>query len=193
MGLTARANRGYSGYNKNSDSSTNYSSSNNIDNASAIVESAGVNRMKLPSNNMQVKDPRFTSTLGGGAKKNMPALDLSKISFPPRNIPRPQGPSPLKIATDVNNPLLSQSDSLSNTTAGLYRKESIYDINPITDNAIRPFSNKSAVKSTSHSSGSYITEKKSQPLGASLGALDHAYSPPKSISVGKTKKPPPPS
>ena len=97
----------------------------------------------------------------------------------------------MKIATNVDNPLLSQSDSKA--AAGLYRKESMYDINPITGNAIRPLSNQRAAKSTSHSSTSDITEKKSQPLGASLGALDHAYSPPKSVSVGKPKKPPPPT
>ena len=63
--LTARANRGYSGYNKNSDNNTIYSSRNNNANSSSIVEFAGMNRMNVPSNDVQVKDPRFTSTLGG--------------------------------------------------------------------------------------------------------------------------------
>merc|ERR1719231_880016 len=97
--------------------------------------------MNVPSNDVQVKDPRFTSTLGGGAKKAMPALDLSKISFPPRNIPRPQGPSPMKTNSGVGNPLQIQSGNLGNVAPpSLAKKESMYDINPIGSGAIRPSS-----------------------------------------------------
>ena len=86
-----------------------------------------------------------------------------------------------------NNPLLSQGSSSISGAGTLTKKESLYDINPIVSSNIRPSSNQPKANNSTPAA----TPKKSQPLGASMGALDNAYSPPKA-NFSRPKKPPPP-